>query len=121
MKGLNLVNILICLLLISCTRTTDNTAIPLVTVNQTIYVSDPLFFDLNPIGGWVYLNGGSRGILVYRNGEDDFQAYDRHCTYSVNDLCGRIEVDSSNILAIDTCCGSAFLLSDGSVTAGPAV
>jgi nitrite reductase/ring-hydroxylating ferredoxin subunit len=64
--------------------------------------------------------GGSQGIIVYRNGPDQFTAMDRHCTYQPENLC-KVYVDDSQVIARDTvCCGSAFLLLDGSVTEGPA-
>lgn len=98
----------------------EDNGIPYVRVNIQIYTSDPNFVDLNAVGGWVYVTGGSRGILVYRSSNTEFKAYERHCTYQTEDPCGRIEVDSTNIIAKDPCCGSKFLMPDGSVTQGPA-
>jgi nitrite reductase/ring-hydroxylating ferredoxin subunit len=47
-------------------------------------------------------------------------ALDRHCPYQPADLC-RVFVDDSELIARDTlCCGSAFLITDGSVVQGPA-
>lgn len=98
----------------------DNRGIPNVAVDIYIYTTDPNFINLNAVGGWVYITGGSRGILVYRSSNTDFRAYDRHCPYQPEDACGRVEVDSSNIIVKDPCCGSQFLITDGSVTNGPA-
>lgn len=113
-----LLTTIICL--IACRKDKDQTGIPLVSVNITIYTSDPEFFKLNPVGGWEYITGGSRGILVYRAGQDDFKAYDRHCTYQPTNNCGKVAVDNTDIIAVDTCCGSQFLIVDGTVQNGPA-
>lgn len=97
-----------------------NTVIPYIPVNIYIYPSDPNFNKINTPGGWVYLNGGSRGIIVYRRSNEEFVAYDRHCTYDTENTCGQVEVTSTQITAIDSCCMSEFVLTDGSVVKSPA-
>jgi len=97
-----------------------NTVIPYIPVNIYIYPSDPNFNRINTPGGWVYLSGGSRGIIVYRRSNEEFVAFDRHCTYDTENSCGQVEVTSSQITAIDSCCMSEFVLTDGSVVKSPA-
>lgn len=95
-------------------------AIPLVGVDININLNLPEYNALQVPGGWAYLIGGSEGIIVYRKSSDEFTAVDRHCTYQPADQC-RVTVDGSGVIARDTtCCHSAFLLMDGSVTQGPA-
>lgn len=107
----------------SCKKDTED-VVPYVYVNTYIYTTSPEFVNLNAVGGWVYITGGSRGIVIYRNSIDEFMAYDRHCTYKPLNSCdkegGTIEVEQSNITAVDSCCGSKFVLTDGSVINGPA-
>lgn len=98
----------------------DEDTIPNVTVNLVLSTTDIAFNDLNAVGGWIYLVGGSRGIVVYRLSIDEFMAYDRHCTYTPSESCAKIEVDQSGIIAEDPCCGSLFILTDGSVAGDPA-
>jgi len=98
----------------------DDNKVPNVPVNMVISTTDPEFNDLNAVGGWIYLTGGSRGIVVYRFSIDEFMAYDRHCTYNPSDACGLVEVDQSGVIAEDACCGSKFILTDGTVAEGPA-
>ena len=98
----------------------DGDAVPNVAVNLVLSTTDVEFNDLNAVGGWIYLIGGSRGIVVYRLSLDEFMAYDRHCTYTPSESCGTIEVDQSGIIAEDPCCGSKFILTDGSVAGDPA-
>ena len=113
---------LICLFFLtqSACKKENNRRIPYVPVNAVLYISDPQFNRLNVVGGWVYINGGSRGIIVYRRGQDDFVAYDRHCTFEPDNACGRVSVNNTQIQAVDSCCGSEFILTDGNVTKGPA-
>ncbi|MGZ4156590.1 MAG: hypothetical protein ACXVED_05495, partial [Bacteroidia bacterium] len=103
----------------SCKKDSNNT-VPIVAVDIYIYTSNPSFINLNPVGGWVYITGGVRGILVYRKSISEFMAYDRNCTYHSNDLCATIVVDNTNIIAVDTCCHSKFSIYDGTVLQGPA-
>jgi len=98
----------------------DNNNIPLTEVNFIIQLDDPDYIRLKTIGGWEYLSGGSRGIIIYRLGQNEFRAYDRHCTFQPSNTCALVSVDPNNITASDDCCGSAFLLSDGSVSRPPA-
>lgn len=103
----------------SCERN-NQTGIPYVPVNFQIVVSNPEFSPLLAVGGWVYIGGGSRGIIVYRASPEEFKAYDRHCTWIVADDC-RVSVDNSDITAVDSeCCDSHFLLVDGAPISGPA-
>jgi nitrite reductase/ring-hydroxylating ferredoxin subunit len=103
----------------ACKKENEN-AIPNTYVDIYIYATDPEFNSLSSIGGWAYITGGSRGIVVTRNSISEFAAFERHCPYNPKDPCGRVEVDSSSsIMLTDPCCGSNFLLSNGSVLNGP--
>lgn len=98
----------------------EDNGVPIVPVDIYIYTSNPSFINLNAVGGWVYVTGGVRGILVYRKSISEFMAFDRNCTYNSNDACAVVYVDSSNIIATDTCCHSQFSIYDGSVLQAPA-
>ncbi len=111
--------LLIPYLFLSCSKD-KNESIPLVNVNVVIHTNDPAFINLTVPGGWTYINGGSRGIIIYRVSNDAFNAYDRHCTYEPENSCALVSVDVTNITGLDDCCSSKFLLTDGSVTKGPA-
>ncbi|MFH1320674.1 MAG: hypothetical protein ABII90_08480 [Bacteroidota bacterium] len=116
----SLLLLIILVSVLSCKKDKDADVVPNVYVNIYIYMSDPDFVDLNAVGGWVYITGGSKGIVVYRYSMEEFRAYDRHCTYQPSNGCERIEVESSGIIATDPSCGSQFVLTDGSVMTGPA-
>ncbi len=101
-------------------RKGDNTGVPIVAVDIYIYTANPSFINLNAVGGWVYITGGVRGIIVYHKSASEYVAYDRNCTYNSNDPCAIVYVDSSNIIATDTCCHSQFSIYDGTVLQAPA-
>ncbi len=106
------------LLLAGCEKD-QQTGVPPTPVDISININLPEYFDLQAPGGWVYLTGGSRGLVVYRKSQDEFIAFDRHCPYQPENGC-RVFVDQSSVIARDSlCCHSAFLLLDGSVTEGP--
>jgi nitrite reductase/ring-hydroxylating ferredoxin subunit len=112
--------ILLFSILFACKKSDPLEQVPQVSVDFTIYTTDPLYSSLTTNGGHIYYSAGSRGIIIYRRSNDEFKAYDRHCTYKVNDACGQVKVESSGISAADSCCGSGFTLTDGTVIKGPA-
>ncbi|MBL4670312.1 MAG: hypothetical protein JKY30_13765 [Flavobacteriales bacterium] len=111
--------IIISLSFFSCSKD-KNSNIPLVRVDITIHTNDPAFNTISVPGTWMYVNGGSRGLIIYRISNEEFKAYDRHCTYDSNNSCALVSVDATNITGLDDCCGSTFILTDGGVTKGPA-
>jgi nitrite reductase/ring-hydroxylating ferredoxin subunit len=94
--------------------------IPYEYVNFYINTTTTQYLGLNNIGGYVYVSGGVRGIIIYRQSSDEFMAYERDCPYYPNNTCAQVQVDKSGVIAIDSCCGSKFLLYDGSIVKGPA-
>lgn len=115
--------ILICILILglnnSC-RKNDYADIPNVYVDINIDVTSTIYMELNHVGGWLYLTGGVKGILVYRSSFDEFMTFERCCTYDADISEARIEVDSTDVMVVDKTCGSTFLILDGSVVSGPA-
>ncbi len=107
------------LMLWSC-RKDERGGVPIVPVDISINVNNPAYADVVVPGGWLYLTGGSLGLIVYRSSPTSFVVVDRHCPYKPEDVC-RVAVDESQITARDAdCCGSSYLITDGSVTQGPA-
>src|SRR5687768_13292985 len=80
------------LVCISCGK--DRGVIPNVLVDLTVNINNPGYINLTAVGGWMYMNGGSRGIVVYRYSPDEFNAFDRHCPYEPENACGILAVAS---------------------------
>ena len=97
----------------------NNDGVPLVAVDREINITLPSYSSIAVISGWVYINGGSKGIIIYRKASNEFMAYDRHSPYEVDDGC-TVNVDSNNVEIVDPCSGSKFSLFSGTVTKGPA-
>lgn len=94
--------------------------VPNVPVNVNINLDLPAYTPLNAPGGFVYVNGGSRGLVVYRN-FDEFVALDRHPTYEEGSACAAVEINPDNTFElIDTCSGSTYSIISGVVLSGPA-
>lgn len=104
----------------SCGKKQAHDSIPEVPVNLYIDINSTMYIELNTIGGWVYLTGGYKGILIYRIAVDEFVAYDRACPYDPFETCARIAMDPSGLTCSDSCCTSKFGILDGSVINGPA-
>jgi nitrite reductase/ring-hydroxylating ferredoxin subunit len=96
--------------------------IPFANFSEIIInLTFPEYRTLKSDGGYVEIDGGVRGIIVYRLDATTFIAYERNCPYRPNEACARVDVDISKIFLIDRCCGSNFSLADGYVTNGPAM
>ena len=98
----------------------NNDQIPYVYVNFYLNPNSTQYSELNNVGGYIYVTGGVRGIILYRKTIDDFVALERNCPYQPLNACATVEVEQSGLLAIDSCCGSEFLIIDGSLVTGPA-
>jgi nitrite reductase/ring-hydroxylating ferredoxin subunit len=104
----------------SCKKDKNEDLIPNIAVDFYINIASTQYLELHSVGGWVNVTGGVRGIIIYRKSIDEFMAYERNCTYQPSNSCARVSVDNTNLMAIDSCCGSKFLLTDGSVIKSPA-
>ena len=102
---------------VSCGEENSRDNIPYVYVNFVIY---PNTLDFIPDGGYVYSSGGYKGIIIYRLFSSEFRAYERACPFDPLEEDARVVVEPSGIIAIDSVCGSRFLLTDGSPIQGPA-
>jgi hypothetical protein len=115
-----IVSVLIIVFACKKEKNTNNSNIPNQSVNIVIYPNDPQFVSTIGVpGGWCYITGGNKGIIVYRSTNTDFIAYERTCTYDPS-TNSAIVVMSDNITIRDTVCGSKFNMLNATVTQGPA-
>jgi nitrite reductase/ring-hydroxylating ferredoxin subunit len=114
-------NIFVILFLLPSSCDENQQVVPNVYVDFTVMLSDPEYNSLLIPGNSLNVTGGVNGIIIYRISQDEFAAYDRTCTHDVTENC-RVFVDETLVFAVDTaCCGSKFLLLDGSAYEGTAV
>ena len=93
--------------------------IPLVNVNIYINIQDPQYQNLSGLGSWAYIEGGSKGIIIFNVDNENYLAYERHCPYDPENICSTVSVDETNLYAVDTCCKSRYQLLDGVAIDGP--
>lgn len=104
----------------SCDKNNPESAVPSVPVNLRINLDDPMNSQLNTIGGSIQVEGGYRGIIIYRLTNTEYKAYDRTCTYQSENTCAIVAIDSAISSVGCNCCKSRFQLLDGSPISGPA-
>lgn len=103
----------------NCAKENPNNVVPNVYVDVILNINEPSSFNLQPIGGWMYYNGGSNGLIIYHANAEEFKCFDRQSTYNVSDWC-QVSIDSTGFVLADTCSGSQFSIFDGSVLRAPA-
>ena len=84
MRTLWTILLLACLPLSGCRDTPG--VIPYVDVNIDLNLALPAYNSLNFPGNWLYISGGSRGLIVYRYTLDEFVVLDRHATFDVEQV-----------------------------------
>ncbi len=92
--------------------------IPYVDVQVDINLALPAYNILNFPGNWLYISGGSRGLIVYRYTLDEFVVLDRHATWDVGAGC-QSTVSQDGYTIQDPCSGSQWYIFDGSIIQGP--
>ncbi|MAW65761.1 MAG: hypothetical protein CMD18_06150 [Flavobacteriales bacterium] len=93
--------------------------IPNVNVDIYINIQNPQYQSLSGMGSWTYLEGGSKGIIVFNSDNENFLAYERHCPFDAQNSCSKVSVDETGLSATDSCCFSKYQLLNGSIIDGP--
>ena len=106
--------ILFALLLMACSDdgNNENDFLPNVPVNQTIFLNNPEFIDLQVVGGWAYSQGGISGIIIYHYGVSSYIAFERSAPHLTPKACSRMNVENS-IFMVCPCDDSEFNLLNG--------
>ncbi len=108
----------------SCTKkntntTVNNNPVPSIPVQITLFPNNVSNFKIQAIGGWMYISGGIRGIIVYRKSEEEFVAIERTSSHLPNDDAAIVKVQTNNFTLKDTVSDSQWRIFDGTVTKGP--
>lgn len=69
-------------------------------------------------GTFIYLNGGIKGIILYRRLPDNYVAFERKSPHRMEDTCGIIRVHSTGLFLTDSCHNCTFNW-EGRPTGGP--
>lgn len=107
--------------LFSCNEEMPQNEIPYASFSDIYIQLDlPQYNDLSFDGGYVYLNEGLRGIILYRKGASTYYAFERTCSYRPFEAGATVDVHSSNLYMFDPSCKSSFSFDAGIPTGGPA-
>lgn len=100
---------------VSCKKN-RNHPVPSIAFDFTIDLTLPTYQYLNSVGGWAYVPGGIKGIVVYRQSTDVFVAWERMSPEDPDNVCATgLTADSANFLIlIDPCSSARFSMYDGS-------
>ena len=123
-----MIRILILIILIlpySCKKktVTQNAAqnpVTSIPVALNVYPNNPLYFKVQVVGGWMYIEGGINGIIIYRKSEQEFVAIERTSSHLPNDVKARVYVMPDNFTLRDSISDSQWRMFDGTVTKAPA-
>ena len=110
--------IVLLLSLLSCKNDNNRGVIPNVFIDIQINLSNFEYQNLRTPGGFVNIEGGVKGIILYRNFNNQYLAFERTCPNAPNEDCARVSVDPSNLFIQCTCCSSQYNF-EGSVISGP--
>jgi nitrite reductase/ring-hydroxylating ferredoxin subunit len=107
--------LLIFFLTFSCSNNNidPNNILPNVPVNETIFLNNPQYINLQVVGGWAVAPGGIKGILIYHSGINNYVAFERACPHLAPQNCSQMHVESS-IKMVCPCDDSEFSILNGS-------
>lgn len=104
----------------SCGSSADTVnCFPSSPINVSINLNQPAYYNLNQVGGWVYLDlaqSGTRGLIVVRSSDTTFKAYDRNAPHICPDANTTLEV-KDNISIICPKDDAKWILLTGQPTA----
>lgn len=103
---------------VSCKKN-RNHPVPSIPFDIAVNISLPSYMELQSVGGWTTVNGGSKGIIVYRKSYDEFVSFDLHSPANDGQCQQALVPDSTNFLQLnDLCSGAKFSLFDGAPISG---
>jgi hypothetical protein len=93
----------------ACTPDLSDANIPFSPFSPIqINLNLPAYNALRTNGGYKYIDGGVRGIILYHKSNSEYLAFERNCSYHPNDACATVEVHISTLYMLDPCCNSTF-------------
>jgi len=94
--------------------------VPNVAVSFEADVNSPSLAPLKSPGGAVIIKGvGVSGLILYREADLSYAAYDACSSYQPEKRCA-VTLDNNSLTCTDPCSGSKFSLIDGTPVKAPA-
>jgi nitrite reductase/ring-hydroxylating ferredoxin subunit len=106
---------------IRCVPDPGDDPIPYLPFSEiVINLNLPAYTVLKTDGGSMTIDGGVRGIILYRQNTTTYLAYERNCSFQPTEACATVDIDISTLYMFDPCCGSSFSFANGSPIGGVA-
>jgi nitrite reductase/ring-hydroxylating ferredoxin subunit len=101
-------------LFFSCSDNSDeyDQILPNVPVEETVFLNNPEFINLQIVGGWAYSKGGISGIIVYHSGINNYVAFDRAAPHIQPKTCSKMYV-KDGLFMVCPCDESQFSILNG--------
>lgn len=107
------------LALVSCESDNWLDPIPYVLVDTTINLSNQEYHALQLDGGYVEIQGGWKGIIIYRENATTYKAFEKASPHRTGEACAEIFVDQSRFFMFEGCDNSIYDF-DGNPSGGVA-
>jgi nitrite reductase/ring-hydroxylating ferredoxin subunit len=107
--------LLLILLIFSCNTEDDeeNNLLPIVPVDETIFLNNPEYINLQVVGGSVETNrGGISGIIIYHYSTNTYIAFERSAPHLRPQVCSKMTV-KNGIIMFCSCDDSEFNILNG--------
>ncbi len=110
----NIIIFILFFTLFSCSDndTDPNNILPNIPVNETVFLNNPQYIDLNAVGGSAYTQGGISGIILYRAGTTNYIAWERSAPHLSPQNCSQMTIKNGIIMHC-SCDDSRFQIIDG--------
>ena len=90
----------------------DQSLLPNFPVNETIFLNNPEYINLQVVGGWAYAQGGISGIIIYHMSTNSYIAFERSAPHYTPQACSKMVVENSMIM-VCPCDDSEFNILNG--------
>ncbi len=113
MKNITVLMLLV-FLIFSCNGDGDeeNNLLPEVHVDETVFLNNPEYINLQIVGGWAYSQGGISGIIIYHYSANSYVAFERSAPHLSPQLCSKMTV-KNGIIMFCSCDDSEFNILNG--------
>lgn len=107
----------------SCGNREETTScFPNQLISVQINISHPAYYQLQNVGGWVYISeqqSGTRGLIIYRASATSFKIYDRNAPHICPDTNTTLEVEGGTLVICKKDNAKWFLMSGAPAEVSP--
>ena len=90
----------------------ENNLLPEVPVDETIFLNNPEYINLQVVGGSAYSQGGISGIIIYHYSSNNYIAFERSAPHLSPQVCSQMDI-KNGIIMFCSCDDSEFNILNG--------